>query len=366
LCGAVTTHDDHPGPSRGRRRVAALLLAGALVGASCSGDDGAADADDPAPSDDAGPNAGALPTLAGGLELAAVEPVRVLSGDGLAYGQPLPSQQAAADAFLEEPEVAAVTARRIHSLLDGRLVGDALVLELDGRELFDQSVLDAFVRGAAGALGGEEQEEVDLGGRTVIRSEGSAGTTIAYIEGNLLTLVRGPDAHDVQVVVERQLAALAAGVAGARDPRTPLVPLALDAAFVRVPTVTFEPIPPPEEEPAPEPPALAGATGVQGRYGVVAGERRTTVWAFTVDPQTYPWAEALDEGMADLASSRTGGASAEAVEVHDRVVQRSDGSDEVPSARVFRHQGLVLLVEGPDPEQVDAVVSAWIAALAAP
>jgi hypothetical protein len=33
------------------------------------------------------------------------------------------------------------------------------------------------------------------------------------------------------------------------------------------------------------------------------------------------------------------------------------------SARAFRHQGLVLLVEGDRPDQLDAVLTAWITAL---
>ena len=132
-------------------------------------------------------------------------------------------------------------------------------------------------------------------------------------------------------------ASLAAGIAGAPDPQTPLVALPVDAAFVDVPTVDFQPIPPPEEEPPPEAPALAGATWVQGRYGVVAGERRTTVWAYTVDPQTYPWAEPLEAALPGLASSRTGGAPATGVEVLGRVVQRSDGAEGATSARAFRH-----------------------------
>ena len=50
----------------------------------------------------------------------------------------------------------------------------------------------------------------------------------------------------------------------------------------------------------------------------------------------------------------------EAVEVIDRVVLASTNPDGVPSARVFRHKGLVLLVEGERADQLDAVVSAWI------
>jgi hypothetical protein len=362
LTGAVTTPDDHIGPSRRLRHLAASLLVGALGLGACSSGDAAPETDG-ATTVDAGPNAGALPTLAGGLELPSVAPTRVLTGDGLVYGTPLPSQQAAADAFLEDPEVKAVTARQIYSTRDGRLVGDALVLTLDGAELFDQSVLDAFVEGVAGSLGGDEQDEVELGGRTVERSRGPDGTTIAYVEGDAVVVVRGAEGHDVGVVVERQLAALAAGAEGAADPQTPLTTLPIDAAFVRVPSVSFEVMPPPEDEEPPEPPTLPGGTAVQGRYGVVAGERRTTVWAYTVDPQTYPWAEPLDGALAQLVSARTGGAEATTQELLGRLVQRADGADGEVAARAFRHGGLALVVEGTDPAQLDAVVSAWIDAL---
>ena len=151
------------------------------------------------------------------------------------------------------------------------------------------------------------------------------------------------------------------------DPRTPLVALPLDAAFVTVPTVTFQPIPPPEEEPPPEPPPMAGATAVQGRYGVVAGERRTTVWAYTRGPRRPTRGPSRSRRPSPSWPPRApAGAPVEAAEVLGRVVQRSDGAEGATSARAFRHGGLALLVEGSDPAQLDAVVSAWIAALDAP
>ena len=165
------------------------------------------------------------------------------------------------------------------------------------------------------------------------------------------------------MVVERQLQALAAGAVGAAEPFTPLVPLPIDAAFVPVPTVSFQPIPPPEEEPPPAPPGLPGATGVQGRYGVVAGERRTTVWAYTLDPATYPSAESLEPALAALVSARAGGAPVETTEVLGRVVLSADGAEGSPSVRAFRHQGLALVVEGQVPAQLDAVITAWLTAL---
>ena len=356
------TQDDHSRPSPGRRRLAAALLVGILVVGACS-DDGSGSDDGTATTPTEGPNAAVLPTLAGGLELTAVDPTQVLTGQGLSYGQPLPSEQAAADAFLEVPEVSAVTARRVYSLANGRRLGDALVLTLDGAELFDEGVLDAFSRGVIASLGGDELPDVDLAGHTTMRAGDETGTVIGYLEGDLLVIVRAGGENDAHVVVERQLSALAAGIVGAPDPQTPMVALPVDAAFVDVPTVDFQPIPPPEEEPPPEAPAFAGATSVQGRYGVVAGERRSTVWAYTVDPQTYPWAEPLEAALPGLVSSRTDGAPATGVEVLGRVVQRSDGAEGATSARAFRHGALALLVEGTDPAQLDAVVSAWIAAL---
>lgn len=346
-------------PSRRRRALTAVVAAAALAAAGCTGDSPTASG-----RDDPGPNEAPPETLAGGVQLPAVDPARLLVGDGLAYGEPLPSQQAAADAYLEDPEVAAVVARRLYSRLDGRLVAEVLVLALDGDEIFDAVVLDAFVVASVGALGDGAAAAVDLAGRSVLRSRGPAGTVIGYREGDQLMLVRGVDDRDVGVVVERQLRAVAAGAPAPTEAVTPLVAVPIDAAFVPVPTLTFQPIPLPEEEPPPPAPALVGATAVQGRYGVVAGERRSTVWAYSLDlVGTYPSAERVEPALAALVAERAGGAGAERVEVLGRIVLRADGRDGAPSARAFRHQGIVLLVEGQVPAQLDAVITAWLTAL---
>jgi hypothetical protein len=342
------------------RRIAAVLLAATVLVAACA-DDGGFDGEVP---EDQGPNPAPPQTLAGGVELAAVDPHALLVGDGLAYGEPLPSQQAAADTYLEDPEVASVVARRLYSRLDGRLLGEVLVLGLDGEEIFDESVLDAFVEAAVGGLGDGAATSVTVAGRSVWRSRGSAGTAMGYRDADHLLLVRGSDDRDIGVVLQRQIEAFAAGAPGAVDPFTPLVPLPIDAAFVPVPTLTFQPIPPPEEEPPPAAPGLPGATAVQGRYGVVAGERRTTVWAYTLDiDRTYPSAESLEPALTALVAERAGGAPTEEVEVLGRVVLRADGAGDAPSVRAFRQQGLVLIVEGLVPAQLDAVITAWLTAL---
>ncbi len=341
---------------RWRRRSAALLLVG-LVAAACGGDGSSGDV---AP-EDRGPNEAPPRTLAGGVELPAVDPISLLVGEGLAYGEPLPSEQAAADAYLEDPEVASAVARRVYSRRDGRLLAQALLLGLDGEEIFDEAVLDAFVAASVGTLGDGNATAVAVAGREALRSQGGGRTVMGYREGDQLLLVRGLHEQDVGIVLDRQVAAFAARAPGAKDPFTPLVHTPVDAAFVPVPTVTFQPIPPAEEEPAPPTPTLRGATSWQGRYGVVAGERRTTIWAYTLDiPGTYASAESLEPALAALVSERAGGTEAGESEVFGRIVVGADGAGDAPSARAFRHRGIVLLVEGLVPSQLDAVISAWL------
>lgn len=313
------------------------------------------------------PNPGAVPTLVGGIDLGSLDLTTVLVGAGLAFGAPLPSGQAAADAFTTDPEVNAAVARRVYASDDGRHLADVVVLVLDGAELFDEGVLAAFVAGAVSAVGGAPATEVGLAGQTVERAASSTGSSVAigFRAANLLVIVSGPVDADVVLTATRQLEARARGEIGGPDPKTPLVGLPVDAAFVPVPTVTFAPIPPPDQEQGPEPPSLPGASALEGRYGVVAGERRTVVWVFAADPAAYTSAEALEPAMEALAAARAGGRAPTHAEVGGRVVYAVANEPGTPSAQVFRHQGLVLLVEGDRPDQVDAVATAWIAALGA-
>lgn len=335
----------------------ALLLAGA-----CGGSDGGG-TDQPARVG-SGPNKGPVPTLPGGVDLAPTDPATALVGDGLSYGRPLPSEEAAAQAFAEDPEVREVIARRVLSQRDGRLVGSVLLLRLDGTAVFDEEVLDAFVRGIVGALGAAGATDEEVSGQAVLHARGGDATAMGYRRGDLLVVVAGGVDADIRTVIARQLDAHARGVAGSLEPMTPLLAAPVDSAFVAVPTVAFEAIPPPEEERPPEPPTLVGASAGEGRYGVVAGERRLTVWAFAVDLAAFPSAESHHQAVSDLVAARAGGAAVAEVEVVDRLVLAADGADGAPSVRAFRHHGLVLLVEGLDPVQLDATLADWITALA--
>lgn len=337
--------------------IGAVVALGLLMACSSGGrPDELADDDDRR-------NPGPLPTLPGGVELTAVDPIVVLAGAELAFGTPLPSEQAAAAGYTADPEVAAAIARRVFWAPDGRRLGDVLVLALEGAELFDEDALGAFQRGVVSGLGGGATVSVEFAGRRILRSDGPDGVALAFREGNLLTVVRTAVASDAELVVTRQLEAIARGEPGPPDPVTPMIAVPGGAAFIPMATVAFEPIPPPEEEAGPEVPVFPGAIGAEGRYGVVAGERRSVVWAFALDLAMYPSAEALAPALPALVAGRAAGTVPQAVELIDRVVLASTNPDGVPSARVFRHQGLVLLVEGDRADQLDAVVSAWISEL---
>lgn len=310
-----------------------------------------------------GHNAGPTPTLAGGVELPEVDPAAVLVGAGVAFGSPLPSESAAVDAFLEAPEVAAALVRRALDLGDGRHLADVTVLTLDGRQIFDDGVLAAFADATVAALGGGRAQRSVLAGRDVVQVTGLSTAAVGFLQGNLLVVVRGGPT-DAVLVATRQIEAIARGDVGSVTPATPLLPTAAESAFVPVPTVAFAPIPSPEEEPGPPaPPALAGATAVQGRYGVVGGERRTVAWAFALDVGAYASGEAVEPVMQALVAGRAGVPAAPAVETIDRVVFGASGPSDEVTVRAFRHLGLVLVVEGARADQVDAVTTAWIAAL---
>ena len=311
-----------------------------------------------------GANPGPPPTLQGGVELADVAPEALLVGTDLAFGTPLPSEEAAGQAFATDPEVSDVLVRTAYSATNGRRLAQVLVLSLVGAELFDEEVLAGFEAGVVAALAGADPAPREVAGRTLLAAEGEHGTVVAFREGDALAVVRSTVADDALAVTTRQIEARLRGEVGTAEPRTPLVALRADAVFVPVPTIAFTPFSAPEDEPPPEPPALPGAIAFEGRYGVVAGERRTVVWGIAVDLGAYPTAEALQPAMTELAAARAGGSAPEQVELVDRVVLRALAPVGERSAHVFRHQGVVVLVEGEDPAQLDAVTTAWITALA--
>ncbi|MGQ0431730.1 MAG: hypothetical protein ACT452_04900 [Microthrixaceae bacterium] len=341
--------------------VCGALVVSAAATACGSGGDGIGEVADRR----ADPTRGVVPTIPGGVELGSLDPATVLTGADLAFGAPLPSEQAAADAFAEQPEFVSALARRVFHRGDGRRLADALVLVVDGSAIFDEEALSALVHAAVGAIGRGVARAERIGAQDVIRAQASDGTHVAvgFLSADVLTVVSGSSDAEVTLTVTRQIEARARGEIGSATPTTPLVPVEPDSVFVAVPTVAFEEIPGPEDEAVPEPPSMVGASAVTGRFGVAAGERRTTVWVVSTSRSTYPWAEALEPAMEALAMARANGSAPTPTEFGGRVVYQSVNAPGTPSAHVFRHHGLVLLVEGDQADQVAAVATAWIAAL---
>jgi len=340
-----------------------VLLAAALA-AACTG--GAAGEDDPVVVDRFDPNRGPRPSIVGGVALAAVDPATVLVGESLAYGAPLPSQEAAVAGMGDLPEVVDALARRVYATDDGRHLADLVIVTLDGAEIFDDAALGAYERAVvAGTAGVDDAAPVEVAGRSVLRADAAGVTALGYREGDLLVLVAGA-AGDAVDVVTRQLQARATGAVGTLEPRTPIVATAIDAAYVEVPGLQLQGLPAPGEDGAalvPPVPVLPGAAALDGRFGVVAGERRVVVWVIALDPGAHPYAESVEPHLHALVSERAGGSPTTATELVDRVVVAADGPEDGRSARTFRHRGLVVLVEGSRPDQLDAVVTAWLTAL---
>jgi hypothetical protein len=351
-------------PRPGGARLLGASLAALLALGACTGGD-------PPPAEQVAPGFGRAPTgptvppptLAGGIELAAVDPTVALAGEGLAYGTPLPSAEAAAQALLEDPAVRSVLVRLVHDAGGAGPLAEVIALSLDGAAFFDATVLegylDGLVLGLTDAAG--PPELVDLGGTTVRRADGPGpGSAAVWRVGDLVVVVRG-DRGAVDLVLLRSLEALANGQPGSLEPRTPLPPGGGEPPpFVPVPGLSFTPFP--DDEEPPEPPGLVGAGPADGRIGVIGGERRTLVWALPI-ADDVPTVESVRPAVDAMVQARAGGAPAVASEALGRVVVTADGAAGSRSARAFLHRRHVLVVEGSEPAQLDAVVTAWITAL---
>jgi hypothetical protein len=296
--------------------------------------------------------------MVGGVVLQEVDPTAVLVGEGLAFGDPLPSERDEIAVLEETDEVRSTLVRRVYDSITAQRIADLAVLRLDGAAFFDRTALDRWVRAFAEELGGGPVRTVRIGGEPVLRSFDGDRGVLAWRRGDALTILRG-EPSEVEAVASAILGGIAAGETPRVEPATPLVSLAPDAAFVAVPGVEFVAFPPFSEELPPNPPLFAGQLLTEGRIGVVGGERRATVWSILTDAATYPTLESLEPAVAALVSERTG-AGTETQELGDRLVISADGTT---SARAFVHGNLVVLVEGPDPAQIEAITTAWVNAL---
>src|SRR5690606_24228686 len=121
-----------------------------------------------------------------------------------------PSEQLAAEAFTESPEITSVVARRVHAA-PGRRLGSVVLLTLDGSEIFDEDALAAFEAAAVAGLAGTPADGVEIAGRSALQASGAAVTAVGFREGNLLVLVTSPAEADAVLVATRQIEAMGRG-----------------------------------------------------------------------------------------------------------------------------------------------------------
>jgi hypothetical protein len=289
------------------------------------------------------------------LDLERLEPVIILIADGITFGTALPNDQRALETYVADPAVLDGAARVAYDSASATPLADVTALSIDPGAFHDQEVLDAFVLGVVEASGGSAVlEEID--GRPTLRTIATDGTNVRALgHENLLLIVQGVDDAAVLRVVRGVGAAIAAGQSGDGAQHTPIRALAAGELFIPVTTVGFAPYP--EDEEVPDPPSLPGGfVGAEARLAIVAGERRGTVWVLETAATAFPSAEALEPAVAELVADGVR-AEVSTVQVGRRVVHGADRASTV--VRAFRHHNLVVVVQGREVDQVDAIVSAW-------
>ncbi len=294
------------------------------------------------------------------LDVERLEPATVLVADGIAFGTALPNDQRALETYVADPAVLDGVARIAYDSASAALIGDVTVLSIEPGAFHDEEVLDAFVVGVVEATGGRAISE-DVDGRPTLRATGTDGTSVrALAHENLLVLVQGADDIAVRRVVAGMGAAVTAGRSGDGVLHTPILTLAAGELFIPVSTVGFEPYPDGEEvPPAPALPGPAGAVaGAEARLAIVAGERRGTTWVIAASTAVFLEAEALEPAVVELVQARLRSEVA-TVQVGRRVVHGAGPDRAGAVIRAFRHHNLVVVIQGREIDQVDAIVSAW-------
>jgi hypothetical protein len=345
-------------------RVPAVVLAVVLTASACNGDikrSGATTTTARA----AVPSTTVLPPLIKSeLDVQRIEPEAVLVADGYAFGAARPSVKAALDVYGPDAAVLSGVVRLVTDTTSLLPAGDMTVLALDPAVFHDREVFEGYLRGFIEGIGATVTS-TDIDGVPVLRAGPAVDGSLvrAYLHENLLIVARGRNDDVLARLVTSQLAAVKAGKPGSSDLITPMRVVPPAQLFVSVPTVGFAAYPSPEVPPPA--PVLSNAPGavsaIETRIVAVAGERRATTWVIGTSAGHFPTAESLTPSIDALAAARYGTA-AKTAEVAGRVVVSAQ-SPSGTALRVFRFQDVVVVIEGIEADQLDAIVSAWSFAL---
>jgi hypothetical protein len=346
-------------------RVSTVVLVVVLAASACNGDikrTGSTTTTSAAPA----PTTTALPPLIKSeLDVQRVAPESVLVATGFAFGAARPSVQAALDVYRPDKAVLGAAVRLVTDTASLAPAADMTVLALDPTVFHDREVFEGYLRGFIQGIGASVTAADVAGVRTLRAGPAADGSLLrAYLHENLLIVARGRDDDALARLVAAQLTAIAAGQVGTADLATPMRVVQPGELFVNVPTVGF--VAYPATETPPPAPVLSGAsgavTGIETRLVAVAGERRGTTWVIGTSAGAFPTAESLTPAIDALATARYGSAPTSS-EVGGRVVVSAGPGPGGEMLRVFRYQDVVVVIEGIESDQLDAIVSAWSAAL---
>jgi hypothetical protein len=229
------------------------------------------------------------------------------------------------------------------------------------------TAVDGYVRGLASgsAESVDGAEQVDLGGVDAFAASTNAQAFVTFRLDNVIVLVTAPTSDGARTLAATMAEAALSGSGGGGSTVTPFGEVPPSSAFVDLNGFGFIVFPNDEEktdlayEPLPVP-LVDGLAGLpEARLVVIGNEIRGAAWVLPTARTSYASAEDLVEPMRLLAAARSGGEVTEEV-VNGRTVFAGDTA---ASVRVVREENLVLVVDGIDPVNADAIVAEWLGSL---
>ena len=291
------------------------------------------------------------------------DPTSLLAADGFVFGGPEPETVLAADGIGSDPLVQRALARTVYSAETGEELATLLAVVLEPGVFTSAAAVNGFVGGLATGLIGTDDPPmpVPIGGFDGFAASSGQRSIVAFRVDNVVVMVEADSPATAGAVGEAVAVADSTGAGVDSTTMTPFSDVDPFSVFSPLAGFEFAVFPTDEEkvdlpfEPLPVP-TLDGLAGFPvGELVVIGNEIRGAAWAVPVSRASYASAEDLIEPMRNLAATRSGGAATEQV-IAGRTVY---GGDAVESIRVFRHENLVLVVDGFDRVNADAIVAAW-------
>ncbi len=295
------------------------------------------------------------------------DPASVLAGAGLVFGTAGGAAVLSVQGYETDPLVQQAVVRDVYAADTGEPVGSVVVLTLAPGVFTSTAAVDGYVRGlasgAAESVGGAQ--EIALGGVDGFFASTESQAFVTFRLDDVVALVSAPTGGGAQTLAATIAQGALSGAGGAVSTVTPFAEVPASSAFVDLEGFEFDLFPGDDEkgdlayEPQPAP-LLDGLLGLpEARLVVIGNEIRGAAWVLPAARASYASAEELVEPMRLLAAERSGGEVTEEV-VAGRTVFAGDAG---ASVRVAVDENLVLVVDGIDPVNADAILAEWLGSL---